>query len=245
MELDSIARPSLVDRSPDIVFEPSHAPYISKWIVVPEDDGAQTRILSNVIERATDPFTLWFKALYNEKTMLEIIREFVLQNPHAVLNIVLDYPEPPPVSFIERALEAAADPGLFVNRSYQPLYGPDAVVTPDFTVILPDPGDPAAREEIAESLLYIALPVWERSTPPEDDRPHAAAPVLLSRSIQEIWSRADDFFAQLQRVYGEHPEDVLFRDSSFQQAWDRRNGRLRLEGRLAEKILVTGRRAAF
>jgi len=245
MELDHIARPSLVDHGPDVVFEPSHAPYISKWIVVPGAGRSWTRILSSVIEKATDPFTLWFNALYHEKAMLEIIREFVLRNPHAVLNIVLDYPEPPPVSFLESALEAAADPGLFVNRSYQPLYGPDAVVTPDFTVILPDPGDPAAREEITESLLYMAAPVWERSTPPEDDLPHAAAPVLLSRSIQEIWSRADDFFRELQRAYGEHREEVLFRDSALQQAWDRRNGRLRLEGRLAEKILVTGRRAAF
>jgi hypothetical protein len=237
MELDAIPRPSLVDRGPAVASDPATARYLSKWIVDPQSTAAWRRVLPAVTEKATDPFTIWFRGSCPREGVVEIIRNFAQRNPHAVLNIVWDCGAPPPADLLESVLDAAADPHLFLNRAYAPLYSEGAVVTPDFTVILPDPPDPAQRGEIVRHISHLACPVWESV----DlllllDWGHPG-PFLLSCALP---SDEESFFDRLEAQFAEDSREVMFRDQLLQEAWDRRTGRFASTDPYPERILVTG-----
>jgi len=131
MELDAIPLPSLVSSGAAVVTRPDKAEYISKWIIERPEEGHWESLRHEVIAKATDPFTVWFRGERTdccEAHMLRILREFVMANPHALLHVVLEFSEPPHQRFFRQALDSTADPGLFVNRSYQPLYEEGEVV---------------------------------------------------------------------------------------------------------------------
>ncbi len=242
IELDAIPRPSLVDRGPAVVPDPAATRYLSKWIVDPQSTDAWRQVLPAVTEKATDPFTIWFRDSYSRESVVEIIRNFSQKNPHTVLNIVWDSGGPPPADLLESILDVAADPHLFLNRTYAPLYSEGTVVTPDFTVILPDPRDPAQRKEIARHIRHLASPVWESADPlPQLDSGHSG-PLLLSCSLP---SDDESFFHRLEAQFAEDSREVMFRDQLLQEAWDRRTGRFASTDPYPERILVTGPVAAL
>jgi hypothetical protein len=237
MELDHIPPPSLVDRGPAVVSDPQAARRLSKWIVSPRAEAAWRRVLPSVTKKATDPFTIWFRDPGPSDAAVEIIRDFVMKNPHTVLNVVWDFGEPPPADLLERVLDAAADPYLYVNRAYAPLYSEGAVVTPDFSVILPDPGDPALREEITRRIIHLARPVWETADmiPPLDAGP--PGPFLVDPSPP---AEEESFFRRVEARFSEDPRAIMFRDQRVQEIWDRRSGRFGAADPYRETILVTG-----
>jgi Radical SAM superfamily/B12 binding domain len=238
MELDYIPTPSLVDSGPGLVAALDGAAYVSKWIVYPEH-AEWEQVLTGVIQKATDPFVIWFRGRYREPAMLTMLQEFSDANPHAVLNVVLDFRDIPPVSFFDRAIERAAHPGLFLNRSYHPLYPKGEVVSINFTVVLPDPGQPGERERISSDYLSVASVVWELDWPDVEKIDGTEVPLLVSRPL---WSVADTYkgiLKALNRVHGDCPEQVLFRDNQLQQAWNLLARNLDPATRLPEKILVT------
>jgi hypothetical protein len=240
MELDHIPRPSLVDRGFSVVGMFDETPYVSKWVLDPNKEEQWQRILPLLMTRMTDPFTLWFRKTQSEKAILDILRNIVTKNPHMVLNIVFEFPRPPELEFLDYALESVADPGLFLNRSYESLYGEGAIVSPDFTVILPDPGHRRGREQIADDYASTAVIVWDMTDfHVRDDILEAGFPVLFSLPAPESADRIDRLLDELESAWRDHQDDILFRDARFQRAWDRRVRRVDHGRRLPERILVT------
>ncbi len=238
MELDYIPPPSLVDAGPGLRTVLDRAEYVSKWIVYPEH-AEWERVLTGVIQKATDPFVIWFRGRYRERAMLTMLQAFSDANPHAVLNVVLDFRDFPPVSFFDRAIERAAHPGLFLNRSYHPLYPEGEVVSINFTVVLPEPGQPGERERISSDYLSVASVVWELDWPDEEKIDGTEVSLLVSRPLSSVADTYKGILKALNRVHGDCPEQVLFRDNQLQQDWNLLARNLDPATRLPEKILVT------
>jgi hypothetical protein len=238
MELDYIPPPSLVDTGPGLLTALDGAEYVSKWIVYPER-AEWERALAGVIQKATDPFVIWFRGRYHEPAMLTMLQEFSDANPHAVLNVVLDFRDIPPVSFFDRAIERAAHPGLFLNRSYHPLYPEGEVVSINFTVLRPDPGQSRERERVASDYISVASVVWEMDWPDEEELDDTEVPLLVSRPLSTVVETYKGILKALNRVHGDCPEQVLFRDNQLQQAWNSLTRNLDPATGLPEKILVT------
>jgi len=225
MELDYIAPPSLVDRGAGLISRLDETAYVSKWIVNPGHEISWTRTLPKIISKATDPFTIWFRgarAADSERGMLRILEEFSIANPHACLRVVLEFASSPEPAFFQKALEVCADPGLFLNRSYRPLYGEDEVVSPDFTVVLPDPGNSRRRSDISAKIRSMATVVWEWNNPDEALLARAEAPLLISFQMADFNGSVEGILNILQALHGDHPEEVLFRDPLFQEVWNYR-----------------------
>jgi len=238
MELDHIPPPSLVDAGPGLLTALDGAAYVSKWIVYPEH-AEWERVFTGVIRKATDPLVIWFRGRYRESAMLTMLQALSDANPHAVLNVVLDFRDLPPVSFFDRAIERAAHPGLFLNRSYHPLYPEGEVVSINFTIVLPDPGQSRERERIARDYLSAASVVWEMDWPDEEKIDDTEVPLLVSRPLSTVKDTYRGILKALNRVHGDCPEQVLFRDNQLQQAWNSLARNLDPATRLPEKILVT------
>jgi radical SAM superfamily enzyme YgiQ (UPF0313 family) len=244
MELDSIPLPSLVDTGAVGVALPEQTEYISKWIVDGPEAGRWKSVLPEVVAKASDPFTLWFRGDRTdaaEAAMFRIIHEFALANPHAVLNVVLEFSEGPDEPFFQQAIELAGDPGLFINRSYQPLYEEGEVVTPSFTVILPDPGSAARRDRVQEQLEGSATVVWEWQMPDVGRLKKSATPLLISATMADMGALIDPVLNVLEQTHRDQLDEVLFRDLLVQQVWEYRTRQLDPAYLFPERILSTER----
>jgi radical SAM superfamily enzyme YgiQ (UPF0313 family) len=238
MELDHIPPPSLVDRGVEVVSSPDQARYISKWIVDPGKPGALS-LLRHVIPKATDPFTMWFRGAYDERTLLELLRKYADANPHAVLHVVLEFDELPRPDSLCEALEAAAQPDLFLNRSYRPLHGESTVVSVNFWVILPDPGSRRHRRELSARYEPTASVVWDTADTREERLAEMELPLLISWSVEDAQIHSPALINMMASVFGDHAEDVLFRDRGLAREWTARTGKQGLEGKLTESILFS------
>lgn len=242
MELDSIPLPSLVSRGTAVIAQPDEAEYISKWIVEQPEQRGWESVIAGVVARATDPFTLWLRggrAGDAEAEMLRMLEQFVLGNPHGVLNVVLEFSEPPRERFFRRALDLAADPGLFLNRSYQPLYEEGEVVTPNFVVVMKDPGSESQRDMLQEELAADATVVWERDRLDAGHLGESVTPLLISATMDDMEQSMDEILHLLEGIHANQLDEVLFRDMLLQQVWNYRTSRLDPAYLLAESILVT------
>lgn len=237
VELDAIPRPSFVDRGPGMVVKPEDAEYISKWIVAPSRHTRWSRLLPVVLDKASDPFVLWFRGKCQESAVLEIVRAFADSNPHAVLSVVFETQPPPRPSLLERAVDAAGDPGIFVNRSYAPLSGEGTVITPDFTILLPDPGESPMRAVIADAYASLATVVWERSS--EGPWTDVDLPIVIASPFREQAHSPEEFFSLLEGIAADRPEEVFFRDPAPQIAWQRRTGKIDPAAQWPEVVLIT------
>jgi hypothetical protein len=236
IELDYIPPPSLVDRTAEMVTDPDQARYISKWIVEPgKREGLG--MLSQVICRATDPFTLWFRGAYDQKAMLEMLHEFAEANPHAVLHVVLEFDDPPSVEFLREALEVSAHPDLFLNRSYRPLFGDNAVVSVNFTIIITDPGSSRARSKFRSMYEPLALVVWDTADMAEERLAAMELPILISWPAIDNRPGCGPLMKMLANVFGDHPEEVLFREQLYAGWWTRLTRKEHSEGKLQEVVL--------
>jgi hypothetical protein len=242
MEMDHIPLPSMVDHGPEIIGGPDQADYISKWILDPSKEGSWRALLDPVISRATDPFTFWFRGSSSgraEEATVKILTEFCSRNPHAILHVVTEFSKPPRSSFFHRALEVAADPGLFINRSYNPLVGEGEVVSVNFTLIVSDPGDPDRRKAIADEYARFGNVVWNVTRPSRRGIADLPIPVLISWPMSEDPEARAEWFDELHRLAGDGAYEILFRSSSLQRAWERHVLGKEPAARLKEQILAT------
>lgn len=241
MEIDYIPPPSLVDRGWIAMDQVEKGSYVNKWILDPLHPGV-ARLVPRVMVRASDPFILWFRgrsAPRAEKAMLGVLAEFTRYNPHAVLRIVLEFDVPPRLEFFDRALETAADPGLFVNRSYQPMYGEEEVVNPDFSLIVRDPVHREVRSEIVDEFGDVAAVVWDVSSGNDRLLEATETPLLVSWSAPPRSREAVDLLKALRDAHERNSEEVLFRSRDLQQAWEWYTRRINPQARLTERILLT------
>jgi radical SAM superfamily enzyme YgiQ (UPF0313 family) len=238
MEMDYISPPSLVDCGPGVLSSADSAAYISKWIVEMGTDLWREN-LSLVIDKATDPFTLWFKGVYDEQSMIFLLSEFTNANPHAVVHVVLELNEPPATDFFEAALQSAANPDLFLNRYYEPLYGAGEVININFYVILPDPGNGDAKRRMSRKYESMASVIWNSGEARKEHLASSETPLLISwpgRGENIEFRRS---LRTLMRLHGDRSEEVLFRNPLHASAWKSFNNMPSGEWEFAESILIT------
>ena len=238
MELDHIAPPSLVDCGPEKIRDPSAAAYISKWIVKPDAPNL-TEVLTQIAAKTTDPFTVWFRGNFHEQAMLSILSRLSSTNPHVCLHVVFELAQLPDRSFLNRALDAAASPGHYLNRSYQPLYAEGEVVNVNFWVLHPDPGDPRGREEIAEQYRSVATVIWDVHEADAETLSQTDVPLLLSVTMPDTGDAVRRVFSTMQIVHEDDAQDVRFRDSALEDAWQILTGQLNPTFEFTESILST------
>jgi radical SAM superfamily enzyme YgiQ (UPF0313 family) len=215
MEMDYIAPPVMVDSGPDVTHW-DQAQYVSKWIVnLDRPDWANA--LASVAAKATDPFSLWLRGAFDENAILHILDKVASINPHTCLHVILELNGIPQIAFLDKALQIAAFPGHYLNRSYWPLYEDGDIISMNFWIILADPHDTRKRRRVMDQYVSTAGIIWDT-----DDRlfPEADLPLLLSQTAWELGERAEGFLRDLQATYAERPEEVLFRDPSLQYQWN-------------------------
>jgi radical SAM superfamily enzyme YgiQ (UPF0313 family) len=237
MELDYIAPPSLVDRGPAIIHEPSSASYISKWIV--NTDAASWKpVLSQVVAKATDPFTVWFRGTCDEQAALSILQELSLANPHMCMHVVVEWSRLPGRAFFRRALKTTASPNLYVNRSYQPLYAADEAVHVNFWILHADPADQRVSEEFGEESGSVATVIGDIGTADEEILSRTPVPFLVSAPLSCKAASTRRILRMLQLIHASNSQEVLFRDPGLQEAWQALTGRLKPGLEFTESILL-------
>jgi tRNA A37 methylthiotransferase MiaB len=218
MEMDYIVPPSLVDSGSGVVKSIGSVDYISKWIVrLDFKDWRDT--LAQIVNRATDPFTLWFRGNYNAESMITILSEFTNANPHAVVQVVLELAELPPTEFFQAAIRSAANPDIFLNRYYEPLNGEGDIININFHIIIPDPGSRIVRRKIARKYESFCSIVWELREFRKDRLDSADSPLLLSWSIDENELPFQRALVKLKKLHSDQSEEVLFRNPSHASKW--------------------------
>jgi hypothetical protein len=236
MEMDYIAPPSLVDRGPEVVQSVEEGYYISKWIVNPATE-AWRKDLRQIIEKAADPFTLWFRGEYHKEHMIEILSEFTNTNPHAVVHVVLELQEPPPMDFFEAALASAGNPDLFLNRSYFPLCGEGEVVNINFCIIVPDPGNTAGKRTISRRYSSFATVIWDSAEYRRDLVTRLETPMLISWELESYDVTFKRGLNRLLKFHGTNHEEVLFRNPSHVRIWKRLASGWNTDWQFRESIL--------
>ena len=114
------------------------------------------------------------------------MHEFADANPHACVHVVLEFEDLPDLRFFDKALQAAAHPNHYLNRAYRPLYGEGEIVSVNFWIVWPDPGDAELRDRISGDYASVANFIWEVVKPDEKSLSETSTPLLFSRSIAEI-----------------------------------------------------------
>ena len=238
MELDYIPPPSLVEQGSPIVTDVDQVSYVSKWIV---NLGASRwrDLLSAVLRKASDPFTFWFKGNLDEKAIVFLMHEFADANPHACVNIALELDHPPDLRFFDKALQASAQPDHYLNKAYRPLYGAGEIISVNFWIVRPDPGDAGLRDRISEDYASVADFIWEIREPDEKGLSESSTPLLFSRSKAEIAGNCEKIFDTLRETHSDRLEEVLFRDALLQEKWNSSIRKMEWTSRLPETILTT------
>jgi radical SAM superfamily enzyme YgiQ (UPF0313 family) len=239
IEIDHIPPPKLTDRGPACVKRLDAAEYVSKWILSEKGRRSAEAIVDTVAQKAADPFILWFRNVWGRSWIPALLERFVRSNPHVILSIVFEGPRPRSPSFLSDVLTASADPSAYINRYYGPLYGEDAVVNPDVSVIEPDPGSRSARIEIMGEMDFAPRVIWERRVPPPPDGAEPPSPILLSITSEELGGRAETFLDDLERCFHDCPDACLFRDPALHERWRRRFTGVLPRETFAESILIT------
>ncbi len=243
VELDHVPLPSFVDEGVDVISQPEEAPYISKWIVDPRRClRGHPRLLDSVISRATDPFVFWFRGENPrdwEGAMMDALKEFMLRNPHALLDVILEFSCPPRPEFPEAALSEIADPAAFVNRSFAPFRGDGTVVFPRFFIIFQDPLHSSHRQRIEEEYGHCCVPVWDTGRTRLSDVRDDVSPRLISWPVPDVADAGETLFPALEYLYQSPLDDVVFRDSRLHRAWTCRHRKRAAVATFPERILVT------
>ncbi len=238
MELDYIPPPSLVDQGLHVVTDVNQISYVSKWVV----NLGRPRwrdLLSRVITKASDPFTFWFKGNFDKKTIVFLMHEFAEANPHACVHVVLEFKDLPDLRFFDKALRAAAHPNHYLNRAYRPLYGEGEIISINFWIVWPDPGDAELRDRISGDYASVANFIWEIRRPDEKSLSESSAPFLFSGSMVEIADGYENIFDLLRETHSDRLEEVLFRDASLQERWNSSIRKVARTLSLPETILTT------
>jgi radical SAM superfamily enzyme YgiQ (UPF0313 family) len=238
MELDYIPPPSLVDQGSRIVTDLGRTPYVSKWIVNLATSHWRD-LLSQVVRKATDPFTFWFKGALDERSVVFLMRQFADANPHACVHVALELENLPDLRFFDKALQAASQPNHYINRAHRPLYGQDEIISVNFWIVWPDPGNEQLRDRICKDYASVANFVWEICEPDEKGLSESSTPLLFSRSMLEIAGSYEKVFETLRETHSDRPEEILFRDTSLQEKWDSSIRKVARASRFPEMILTS------
>jgi len=237
MEMDYIPPPSLVDSGPCVLNSIESADYVSKWILSSGYEVGKG-VMQGVIDRATDPFTFWFRGTWDRRDMIDILASFTDANPHAIVNVVLELDQPPPAEFFKIVLESISNPDLFVNRYYEPLYGKNTIININFYMIVPHPDSRTARERIFRKYGSDASIIWELKELEQEKLSLMESPLLISLKTENE-DHVSELFPRLRRFHADRIGEILFRDYERSCAWKSFNQVQSRESEFMERVLIT------
>ncbi len=242
MELDYIGTPSLVESDSTPGIKGYETSYISKWIInLPDRDLHE--VCRSITAQASNPFTIWLKGndiSGAENRLIQSLSTFVAHNPHTVLHLVFEFVRGVSPKLLRAILEATANPEIYVNRAFFPLYPEGEVITPNFIVIRPLPSTLYARKKILERYSPDSTVIWSTDLSNIDVFRSATAPILIAGGLPSSHSMRNRLSIDLKEAYGTRPEEVMFREGEAQRWWDSETGALSDKRKLRESIFVTG-----
>lgn len=240
-ELDHINPPSLVSDRKSLITEPQTETYISKWIITSEKKISD-EIVDLVASKSTDPFTLWFKGTVcdSDKDLApELLRKFCDFNPYTSLHVILEGRRLPENEIVRRIIDSTAQPSLYLNRYYHPLYDEDEVISPCVWIIIDDPNSDSERERLIQKYETIAKIIWKKTRIDIYDLLSSWTPLFLSPNRKYSSLELKKIFEALSDVHEDSLEEVLFSDVDVQNQWDYEMRKLELQNRFVERILET------
>jgi radical SAM superfamily enzyme YgiQ (UPF0313 family) len=238
MEIDYIAPPSLVDKGPGVAGSAGRLPYVSKWIIHTYNKKAYKQV-REVIPRAGNPFTFWFKGAPDFDGMKYVLTRFSEANPHALIHIVLESPEPAETSVMEKLLAITGNPELYVNRSFYPLHEQDEIVSVNFSFVLKYPTTAASRKSILKKYGQLGHVVWSVFDLPAEKLVKIEPPVLIEWGNSPAQEEVDGTLRLLAETHKTRPEEVLFRNESIYKKWKKVARGIGSSAMLSEQILVS------
>ncbi len=238
-ELDHINPPSMVSSptwGPDSLDD---EPYVSKWIIqIPQ--SIPERLVESVARKSTDPFSLWFAGNIHgpgEKQVIDVLRIFGAANPYTSLHLILESETPVTLSMLDEMIGILGQPGLYLNRYYQPLYEENEVISPCIWILAPDPGDHNIRDSFVENYGKFARIVWKMKEIDVTKCENTQTPLLIDHVTNMSIQKLNKLFNKLKRIHDNSLEEVLFSSGLVQALWDSRIRGLNSKYRITEKIL--------
>ncbi len=240
-ELDHINPPSLVSDAESVVRSIDSANYLSKWIINTAGP-ISGKLIEGIAKKSTDPFTVWFRVdLRGEayRWACETLRIFCDYNPHTSLHIVLESDNLPDIRTITELTKVTAQPDLYLNRYYQPLYEENEVVSPCFWIIFPLSESEKHRTEIVDAYSSFARIVWSVNNIDMLRLCETCAPLLVRTQKNCTAQKISNIFKILKDVNEDCVEEVFFERGTHQRLWNLRMRKLSDEQRFSERILIT------
>lgn len=240
-ELDHINPPSMVCDSDSIVRSIDAENYISKWIV---NTAARpsVQLAQSIAMKSTDPFTIWFKGALQGQVAgwaCETMKIFCDLNPYTSLHIVTESDCPPDVQIIDELTDIIAQPDLYLNRAYQPLYDEAEIVAPFFWIIVPMPARTTEREAVMDTYSSRARMVWYVNDIDVLSMRQTAAPLLVRTRKNINIQKLNRLFSLLKQDHENCLEEILFARANHQTLWESKVRGLIAKNRIIEKILIT------
>ncbi len=241
MELDHVGLPSLVEFGNEHGGFGDSNKYVSKWII--SSDGLlKVSRMTWMWERATNPFTIWFKgddASKSYNAIINLVSTFLDHNPHTVLHIVLEFNGGISREFLGNLSESSANPETYTNKAFFPLYPKGSVVSPNVIVIVPLPETNYALERIKNYYTTDATVVWRADISKITDYRNLTVPMLITGPIPSQETLKRSLEKDLRKMAGELLEEIMFLSADAQNWWDRDVRGISMESRLAERIVKT------
>ena len=240
-ELDHINPPSLVSDDESVVDSIDSENYVSKWIIQTEGPFAG-KLLKQIAEKSTDPFTVWFRVDLKGQAIgwaCETLRTFCNYNPYTSLHVVLEHDSLPEINAITDLIDVTAQPDLYLNRYYQPLYEENEVVSPCFWIIIPLPESDRERMEIQETYSSFARIVWTINDLSMLGLLNTWTPLLVRTGNRINIRKINNMFKMLKDINEDCMEEVLFERGVLQSMWNANVRKISSENRFIERILVT------
>jgi len=195
-----------------------------------------------VMERASNPFVLWFKGrnvTHVEELVNQIVSIFTEANPHTVLTVVFEFVEPAPPSFLSNLLETSSNPHTYINKAFFPLYQEGEIISPNFLVIAPLNQSTEIRDRTEGEYQALARVVWSCDLEGISNHETPGTTLILSGRVPQDPSSRFRLLKILGKISNSRPEEILFRREDAQSWWNQEARELRESALFKESILVT------
>lgn len=240
MTIDHTPGPSLVDRGQGIIDDLRDINWFSKWIINLGSKVPSNELVIGVAQKMSNYFTLWFRAGDPDEHMgptLRIVETLSRANPHCHIEIVLEFDAATKAGALDALMEAGAEPAVYLNKYFAPLYGEGSVFSPSLNVIAKTDSQWFTSIGMLADPEYPARVIWEIDHPDKlntaSEFPEILIPLGNPASIKDRVELLD----ALERLRPHNKEEVYFRDPELERSW-----RLRLnedQAPIEERIFVT------
>lgn len=168
-----------------------------------------------------------------------MLRPFCDANPYTSLHIILEDRKPPDTELISEIIKATAQPDLYLNRYYNPLYRDDEVISPCVWIIIPLPSSIESRNSLLDTYSSYGKIIWKIKRLDICKLHDSWTPLLVSLRNKRYPGTVNRVFDALMDAHENCLDEVFFEEAFFQELWDKTVRGLKVKDRISEKILVS------